>query len=140
MADRPRDLGGTLITRAGGNPEGGDVIVSVHHYELAESATDRAFRDAVREAERRDLFDLPGLVEYRFLCGIKGVRKGGYAAVWTYESREAWEDLWGPIEDPISKDEYPESWTVWEDELLASVLDGDPDEIEYTSYETFETG
>jgi hypothetical protein len=114
------------------------MIVSVHHYELAESATDRAFRAAVREAERRGLFDLPGLVDYRFLRGLKGARRDGYAALWTYESEAAWERLWGPVEDPVPKAEYPERWVEWEDDLLAPLLADDPDEIDYTSYEVID--
>lgn len=115
------------------------MIVSIHHSELGASATDREFRDAVREAERRDLFDLPGLVEYRFLQGIRGDRDGSYTAIWTYESREAWRNLWGPVDDPVSKDDHPEQWRAWEDELLAPVLSGDPDEITYTSYDVIES-
>lgn len=118
---------------------GRDVIVSIHHYELAASATDGEFRDAVREAQRRGLFDLPGLVEYRFVRGIRGARDGAYTAIWTYESREAWRNLWGPVDDPASKEEYPGKWTEWEDEILAPVLSGDPDGIDYTSYEVIES-
>ena len=110
------------------------MIVSIHHYELAESATDQAFHGAIREAERRGLFDLPGLVEYRFLRGIKGTRKDGYTALWTYESRQAWQALWGSNEDPVSQDEYPDKWKSWEEELLAPLISGNPDDIDYTSY------
>lgn len=110
-------------------------ILSVHEYELADAATDEEFREAVREAERRGLFDLPGLSEHRFLRGIKGRRRGGYTALWTYESREAWRALWGSVEDPVPKAEYPERWHVWEDELLAPLLAGDPDDVSYTTYE-----
>jgi len=116
------------------------MIRSIHHYELADSATSEQFREAVREAERRDLFALPGLESYQFLRGIKGARTDGFTALWTYESRDAWEALWGPVDDPISKDEYPETWRVWEDELLEPVLAGDPDDIEYTSYEVVTSG
>jgi hypothetical protein len=84
------------------------MIVSVHHYELAESTTQAAFRDAVREAERRGLSDLPGLVEYRFVRGLRGMRTDEFSAVWTYESREAWERLWGSVDDPVDKEEYPD--------------------------------
>jgi hypothetical protein len=111
------------------------VLVSVHHYELADSTTDAAFREAVAEAETRDLFDLPGLAEYRFLHGVKGAREGRYAAQWVYESHEAWAGLWGPADDPLPPSEYPERWHVWEDELLDPLLVGDADDIEFTTYE-----
>lgn len=111
------------------------MLRSVHHYELAAGATEAAFRDAIREAERRDLFELPGLVEHQFLRGIKGSRADGYTALWTYESRAAWRDLWGPVDDPVPPAEYPEQWRIWEAELLAPVIAGDPDNIEYTTYE-----
>lgn len=111
------------------------MIVSIHQYELAATATAEDLRAAIDEAENRELFDLPGLVEYRFLHGIKGDRKDGYTAIWTYDSREAWEDLWGTVEDPVPKSEYPDEWNVWEDELLEPILAGDPDAIEYTSYD-----
>lgn len=116
------------------------MIRSIHHYELADSTTDEQFREAVREAKRRDLFSFPGLVEYQFLHGIKGHRKDGYTALWTYESREVWRSLWGPVDDPVPKEEYPEQWREWEEELLAPLVAGDPDDIEYTTYEVLTTG
>ena len=115
------------------------MIVSVHHYELAESVTETEFHDTVREAERRGLFDLPGLVEYRFLRGIKGTRKDGYTALWTYENRQAWQDLWGSSKDPVPQDDYPDQWKQWEEEFLAPLISGDPDDIDYTSYELIES-
>lgn len=111
------------------------MIVTIHHYKLGESSTPDDFRAAAREAERQDLFDLPGLKKYQFLRGIKGARKEGFTAVWTYESRQAWRDLWGTVDDPKPKEEYPDKWVVWEDGLLSSVIDEAPDKIEYTSYE-----
>ena len=112
------------------------MIVSVHHYELAESTPPSEFRDAVAEAVNRGLFeDVPGLVDYRIGRGIKGDRTDKFAAVWTYESRKAWVDVWGPVGDPVPKSEYPDAWLEWEDELLDPLLADDPDEIEYTSYE-----
>jgi hypothetical protein len=112
------------------------MIVSIHHYELAESANPSDFHDAVAEAVRRDLFEqIPGLVDYRIGRGIKGDRTGHFAAVWTYESEEAWIDLWGPPDDPVPKTAYPHAWRVWEADLLAPILAEDPDEIRYTSYD-----
>ena len=117
------------------------MIVSVHHYELAPTATGSAFRDAVAEAVDRGLFEsIPGLVEYRIGRGIKGDRTGEFAAVWVYESREAWTELWGPVDDPVSTVEYPDAWRTWEDELLDPLLATDPDEIEYTTYELLAGG
>ncbi len=80
---------------------------------------------------------LPGLVRHHFVKGIRGSRRGGYAAIWVYESKEAWEKLWGPVGQPREKQDYPESWKVWEDEVLAPFLSEEPDEIEYTAYEEF---
>lgn len=117
------------------------MVVSVHHYELAESATASDFRDAVSEAVDRDLFEaVPGLIDYRIGRGVRGARTGSFAAVWIYESRDAWTDVWGPVGDPVSKAEYPEPWLTWEDELLEPVLTEDPDAIEYTSYEVIADG
>lgn len=117
------------------------MIVSVHHYELAESTDPADFREAVSEAFSRRLFEnVPGLIEYRIGHGIRGARAGSFAAVWTYESKEAWTDVWGPVGEPVPKSDYPEPWRTWEDELLDPLLAEDPDTIDYTSYEIFETG
>lgn len=117
------------------------MVVSVHHYVLAESAAPAEFREAVAEARSRGLFErIPGLVEYRIGRGIKGARAGQFAAVWVYESKEAWVDVWGPVDDPVPKTDYPDPWRTWEDELLAPVLADDPDTIEYTSYDLIASG
>ena len=78
---------------------------------------------------------LPGLVEYHFMKGIKGSRSGYYAAIWIYESREAWERIWGTPEHPIRKEGYPENWKIWEEEIVMPFLDREPDKIELTAYE-----
>lgn len=117
------------------------MVVSVHHYELAESAGPPDFREAVSEAVSRGLFEgVPGLSDYRIGHGIKGARAGKFAAVWIYESKEAWVDVWGPVGDPVEKAEYPDPWLTWEDELLDPILSEDPDTIEYTSYELITDG
>jgi hypothetical protein len=67
--------------------------------------------------------------------GAKGVRRGAYAAVWIYESREAWEHLWGTPEQPRLPHDYPESWKLWEQELLVPYLRDPPDAIGFTAYE-----
>lgn len=110
-------------------------IVSVHEYELRPGVQPADFERAVCEAERRALFELPGLVAHDFLRGLRGARRGAYAAVWIFESREAWERLWGPVEAPRPPAEYPENWKIWENTILAPLLSQHPDTIRFTSYE-----
>jgi hypothetical protein len=117
------------------------MVVSVHHNELAESADPSDFREAVSEAVSSGLFEnVPSLVDYRIVHGIRGARAGEFAAIWMYESKDAWVDVWGPVGEPVPKTEYPDPWLTWEDELLDLVLANDPDTIEYTSYELVTTG
>ena len=110
-------------------------IISVHEYDLKPGSNPAQFEQALRDAEARGLFDLPGLVGHHFVKGVKGARRDAYAAVWVYESREAWERLWGTIEGPREREKYPEKWRIWEEELLAPVLSGHPDAIRFTAYE-----
>ncbi len=112
-------------------------IVSVHEYELRDGVSEDQFLRTAKEAQSRGLFDLPGLIHYRLLRGVKGARRGSFAAIWVYESRTAWEALWGPPEAPKTRANYPPTWRVWEDELLAPLLKRDPDRVRYTSYEEF---
>jgi hypothetical protein len=94
-------------------------VISIHEYDLKPGADVAAFRRAIRDAERRGLFALAGLVEHHFLKGIKGARRDAYSAVWIFESRAAWEKLWGSVEAPRPPAKYPKTWTVWENEILA---------------------
>lgn len=58
-----------------------------------------ALREAVRMLRPGStrLLQLPGLVvAHQFVKSARGVRRGAYTALWIYESREAWEHLWGP--------------------------------------------
>jgi heme-degrading monooxygenase HmoA len=112
-------------------------ILAVHEYVLKPDADENEFEQAIRQAERQGLLALPGLVEHRFLKGLKGHRKGSYAAIWVYESRSAWEQLWGTPDHSVSKQNYPENWKAWEHEVLAAFLDRDPDAITFTAYEEF---
>jgi hypothetical protein len=77
-------------------------VVSIHEYELKAGASVEEFEQVLRDAEARGLLKLPGLVTHYFMKGAKGVRRGAYAAVWIYESRSAWENLWGTPEHPRS--------------------------------------
>ena len=109
-------------------------VISVHEYELRPDAPPAEFEAAVQKARDENLLDLPGLEDYFLLRGIKGARARRYGAIWIYGSRAGWEALWGPPDDPIEKSEYPESWTTWEDEVLAPYLREGPDAIRFTSY------
>jgi heme-degrading monooxygenase HmoA len=110
-------------------------VISVHEYELKPGVQDADFERALHDAERRGLLDLPGLTAHHFLRGLKGARRGAYTAIWIFESREAWERLWGTVEAPRSAAEYPENWKIWENAVLAPLLAQDPDTIRFTSYE-----
>ncbi|HEX2886196.1 hypothetical protein [Vineibacter terrae] len=110
-------------------------IVSIHEYELRPGIDAGAFERAVQDADARGLFRLPGLVGHHFIKGIKGARAGRYAAVWIYESREAWQRLWGSPEHPRRFDDYPANWRIWEEEILAPFLNRIPDQISFTTYE-----
>jgi hypothetical protein len=110
------------------------LVISVHEYELKPDVDEAAFENAIRDAERRGLFNLPGLTSHYFLRGFKGHRRGTYAALWIFESAKAWESLWGPADCPKPAEEYPESWKIWEREILASFLKQDPDTIRFTTY------
>lgn len=110
-------------------------IISIHEYELRPEVAPAAFEAAVQEAVSRRLFELPGLAAFHFLKGIKGARAEKFAAVWIYESREAWERLWGSPVAPKSREAYPPSWLIWEDDILAPLLVCEPDRIIFTSYE-----
>lgn len=112
-------------------------VVSVHEYALRPGVEPAAFEAALAAARERGLFDLPGLVEVRFLRALRATRRHSYAAIWTYESREAWEALWGPPGEPTPREARPDLWQTWEDGVLAELLDRDPDTIEFASYEEF---
>jgi hypothetical protein len=110
-------------------------VISIHEYELKPHLRPADFERAVHDAERRGLLALPGLRAHHFLRGLKGARRARYAAIWIFESREAWERLWGTPEAPRPPAEYPEAWKVWENQILAPLLAQDPDTIRFTSYE-----
>ncbi|UCH66475.1 MAG: hypothetical protein JSW63_04925 [Ignavibacterium sp.] len=110
-------------------------VISIHEYILKPNVNEEQFESAVLNAKESGTLRLPGLVDYYLVKGIRGHRKNLYAAIWIYESKEAWAKLWGPLDKPISKAEYPENWNKWENEILAPFLVQDPDEIKFTSYQ-----
>jgi|Deesub1362A_J573_1020465.scaffolds.fasta_scaffold01553_2 hypothetical protein len=112
-------------------------LISLHEYELRPEVPPAAFEGALREAVARGLFELPGLQGFHFLRGIKGARRGRYAALWIYKNREAWEEIWGPVDRPKPREEFPPAWRIWEDEILAPLLAQDPHSITYTAYEVW---
>ena len=113
-------------------------IISIHEYVLKSGVTGKEFEQAFRTAEQQGLFNLPGLINHFFIKGIRGKRVGHYTAVWVYRDRQAWEKLWGPVDQPVAKHNYPGNWQRWENDVLARFIEGDPDKISYTSYEVVE--
>src|SRR5215831_2423777 len=67
-------------------------LINVHEYELKPGTDPERFEQTLRDAEARGLFDLPGLISHHFVKGVKGARRDAYAAIWVYESRDAWND------------------------------------------------
>lgn len=112
-------------------------VYSLHCYELRPGVSQEEVLRLFRQAGEEGLFGLPGLLEAHLLTGLKGARAGRLAALWVYESREAWEALWGPPEAPRPPQAYPQRWRRWE-ELLRPLLDREPDRIDYTAYEALE--
>jgi heme-degrading monooxygenase HmoA len=110
-------------------------VVSVPEYELKAGVDPATFEQAVQDAERRGLLRPPGLVGHHFLRGIRGTRRDRYAAIWIYESREAWQRLWGTPDAPLRSTAYPETWRIWEEQVLAPLLSEVPDAITFTAYE-----
>ncbi len=108
-------------------------MISVHEYELAPGKTREGFARVVRTAEERGLFRIEGLEGHMFLQGVRGAGAGKPAALWRWESHEAWVELWGPAGDPKPPAQYPERWREWE-ALLDPLLSEEPDEIRFTSY------
>jgi hypothetical protein len=128
------DRDNRTIARPRGN-NGMPKVISVHEYILKPDVPPDQFENAVREAEQRGLLALPGLVGYHFVRGIKGPRASQFSAIWIYESRVAWEALWGTVDRPKSKHEYPSNWLEWEDKILAPLLAQEPDTITFNSHE-----
>jgi hypothetical protein len=110
-------------------------IISIHEYRLKPNVTFNSFEEAVGQAQRRGLLTLPGLIGYYFVRGIKGPRADQLSAIWIYESREAWEALWGTVDRPKRKHEYPRNWQEWEGLILAPLLIQDPDTITFNAHE-----
>jgi hypothetical protein len=109
-------------------------VISIHEYELRPDIKASEFQHALQLAEDQNLFHIPGLVGHHFIKGLKGSRIGKFAAIWVYENRGAWEELWGTPDRPKDKIEYPDNWQKWE-KLLEPFLELDPDEILFTAYE-----
>ena len=113
-------------------------IICIHEYVLKSGVTGKDFEQAIKTAETEGLFNLPGLDNHYFLKGFKGKRRGHYAAVWIYRDKQVWEKLWGMADNPVGKENYPENWKRWENDILVRFIEGDPDKISYTSYEVIE--
>lgn len=112
-------------------------MISIHEYELKPELEASDFEQAIQKARDRGLLQLSGLSSFHFLRGVRGKRRGRYAAIWIYESKEVWEELWGPVGQPVDRESYPHHWKVWEGEVLAPFLVSDPEVIDFTAYEAF---
>lgn len=110
-------------------------VISIHDYRFKPGVSTDRVEETIERAINEGLFDLPGLENFHFLLGIKGDAEDRWTAIWVYTSRKAWEQLWGTTSAPKSKDEYPDRWRRWEDDLLAPLLAEDPDKIRFTAYE-----
>jgi len=109
-------------------------VISVHEYTLKPDVSPEEFELAVQAAEARGILSLPGLIAHHFVKGIRGERQGDYAMIWIYESRAAWERLWGPIDAPCPPEGFPLNWQIWEGKVLRPFLDRHPDRISFTAY------
>src|SRR4029434_8459753 len=97
-------------------------IISIHEYDLKPGSNPARFEQALRDAEARGLFNLPGLMAHHFVTRVKGSTRSAYAAVWVYESREAWERLWGTLEHPREPTENPAKWRIWGERRRGRIL------------------
>jgi hypothetical protein len=113
-------------------------VISIHEYTLKPTTDLAEFETAILAAKGSGLLALPGLQAATLLKGIKGARTGSYAMIWTYESRPAWERLWGPPTAHRSPIEYPPQWQSWEQDVLRPFLDHEPDHTPFTAYRVVE--
>lgn len=112
-------------------------VISVHIYSLQDGVTPERFRETVRAAAELGLFKLHGLASWWFGDRIKGPLGGHAASIWIYESRPAWEALWGTVEEPFPPEKYPPGWKIWEQEHLGPLLDRPADKIDFATYQTW---
>jgi hypothetical protein len=112
-------------------------VVSIHEYQLRPDTSPESFEKAIVDARGRGIIRLPGLVDSYFLRRIRGSGGAPHASIWIYESKQAWEKLWGEVGRPLGQSDYPANWRVWEDQVLAKFLDRDPDRIVFSAYEEF---
>lgn len=120
-------------------PSSGEVI-SVHLYSLRAGTKLEQLRETAQLAAEQGLFELPGLSNWWFGEHMKGGLPGQASSFWVYESRAAWEALWGTLENPVPPAAYPELWVTWEQEYLGPLLDRPADAITFGSYQTWLNG
>ncbi len=110
-------------------------VISIHEYTLKPATNFSEFETVILTAKGSGLLAIPGLQDATLIKGIKGVREGSYAMIWTYESRPVWERIWGTPTAPCSPQEYPPQWLTWEHDVLKPFLDHEPDHTPYTAYQ-----
>ena len=113
-------------------------IFSIHEYDLRSDVEGADFERELRQGGAGGILQIPGLVSHQFGRGVKGARLGGHAALWIYESRDAWERLWGPPERPLPPEAYPPDWRRWE-EILSPFLAVPAHTVRFTAYEEIES-
>jgi len=109
-------------------------IFSLHIYPLKKGIRADDFHRIVLEYLEREFAGFPGLLEWTLLNGIKGEHEGKYGILWVYSSRTSWERIWGPVDHPKTREDYPSQWKSWET-FLSTLLDREPDKILFTTFE-----
>jgi hypothetical protein len=107
-------------------------IVALHELDLKPGVDRREFERAVRAATAGLEREMPGLVERMFLLGYKAARKGEYAMLWVFESRDALEALFGTEDEPSPG---PAAFVRYEAAIAPYLSAPRPDLIRFTDYE-----
>jgi hypothetical protein len=107
-------------------------IVAVHELDLKPGVDRAEFEWVVREATVGLEREMPGLQQRLFLRGYKAARKGEYAMLWVFESRDALEAMFGTEDDPKPG---PEAFVRYEAAIGPYLAAARPDLIRFTDYE-----
>ncbi|TAK23892.1 MAG: hypothetical protein EPO26_07420 [Chloroflexota bacterium] len=106
-------------------------IIGVHELDLKPDADRAVFESVVRREIAELGLAMPGLVERRFLIGVKEARKGQHAMLWVFESQAAHEALFGTESEPLPG---PEAFLRYEAAIAPFLAAPSPDRIRFTDY------